>query len=201
MTAIPLSQLAASRRWQSNFLVILPAVQRHASIRFRGLPAEARDEATAEAIASACVSYATLARQHKLARAYVGNIATNAVRAVRGGRHVGGHINTRDVLDPLTQKKRRIHVRTVSPWSRTDDTWRDLVLESRHVSPADQACFNLDFAAWLQTWSSRQRQIITALASGQRTLAVARKFGVTEGRVSQLRREFERSWQHFQRAA
>src|ERR1035437_1247406 len=66
MTAIPLSQLATSRRWQNNFLKVLPAVQEHAAISFRRLRPEAKDEATAETIARACVNYANLARQKKL---------------------------------------------------------------------------------------------------------------------------------------
>ena len=40
--ATPLSELATSRRWQNNFMTILPAVQNHATVRFRRLPAEAR---------------------------------------------------------------------------------------------------------------------------------------------------------------
>lgn len=198
MTAIPLSHLAASRCWQNNFMIVLPAVKKHALIRFRRLPMEAREEATAEAIASACVSYASLARQKKLARVYVGNIATNAVRAVNGGRRVGGHINSRDVLSALAQKKKKLSVVTLSPWSTADDSWRDLAMESRKVSPADQACFNLDFQSWLMTWTPRHRKIITMLAAGQRTMAVARSFTVSEARVSQWRREFEESWQQFQ---
>lgn len=198
MTAIPLSHLATSRRWQNNFMTVLPAVAKHAFIRFRRLPLEAREEATAEAIASACVSYANLARQKKLARAYVGNIATNAVRAVNGGRHVGGHINSRDVLSPLAQMKKKLRVVTLSPWSAADDSWRDLVLESRKISPADQACFNLDFQEWLLTWPPRHRKIITALAAGHRTMAVARSFNVSEARVSQWRRQFEESWRQYQ---
>ena len=201
MSAIPLSQLTISQQWQSNFLKILPAVKKHASFQFRRLPGDAREEATAEAVASACVAYATLARQKKLDRVYVGNIATNAARAVNGGRHVGGNQSCRCVLNPLTHKKTGVVVTSLSPWSSVDDTWRDLMLESRRVSPADQACFNVDFQEWLKSWPQRDRKIIAMLAAGERGMAVAQKFGLTEGRVSQLRREYEASWLQFQGTA
>lgn len=198
MTAIPLSQLATSGHWQINFLKILPVIQTHAKVRFRKLNATNRAEATAEAVAAACEGYSTLVRQKKLARAYPGNIATNAVRFVNSGRHVGGHQSCRDVMSPLAQKKHGVAVSSVSRWRNYDATWQDLALESRKVSPADQACFNLDFAEWLGTWSLRQRQIILLLAAGNRTSYVAQKFGVSEGRISQLRRGFQESWEQFQ---
>ena len=47
-------------------------------------------------------------------------------------------------------------------------------------------------------WSRRHRQIINHLAAGHRTMMVARKFGVSEARVSQLRRHYEQSWRAFQ---
>ena len=74
--------------------------------------------ATAEAVARACVTYATLACQKKLHSVYTGNIATFAVYAVNGGRHVGGHQNSRDVLSPVAKKKKNIRVVTLSPWSK-----------------------------------------------------------------------------------
>ena len=197
-SAIPLSVLATSRRWQDNFVRILPAVEKHAFIRFHRLPPVAREEATAEAVASACVSYARLVRQKKLAHAYVGNIATNAARAVNGGRHVGGSQSCRCALNSLTHKKKGIVVHSLSPWSGVDDTWKDLMLESRRVSPADQACFNLDFQEWLKSWPQRDRKIIAMLAAGERGMTVALKFGLTEGRVSQLRLRYQSSWEQFQ---
>lgn len=198
MTAIPLSELATSRRWQTNFLRILPVVATHAEVRFRRLNATQKEEATAEAMAAACVSYAALARQKKLAHAYPGNIATNAVRFVTNGRHVGGHQNCRDVMSPLAHRKHGVTVGSISPWCNRETTWRELVVESRKVSPADQACFNLDFAEWLGTRPVRERQIILLLAAGNRTSDVAEKLGVSEARISQLRRTFQESWEQFQ---
>ena len=198
MSAIPLSALATSRRWQSNFLAVLPAVQTHASIQFRRLKPEARAEATAETVAAACVSYATLARQKKLDRVYVTNIATFAVQRVRGHRQVGGHQNSTDVLNPKAQKEHGLAVTSITPWDGEHQTWKDVAVESRKIGPADMACFRLDFQTWLRRWSPRHRQIINALASGMGTGEVAVKFSVSEPRISQFRRRYEQSWELFQ---
>jgi hypothetical protein len=72
------------------------------------------------------------------------------------------------------------------------------VVESRRVSPADRAAFKLDFAQWLSQWPFRHRKIINALASGERTTDVAQRFGVTLARISQLRGQYQQSWQQFQ---
>ena len=198
--AIPLRTLATSPRWQDNVLKVLPAVKTHAQISFRRRNPTDQEEAAAEALASACVSYTRLARQKKLARVYPRNIAINAIKAVRSGRHVGGHQNCRDVFSPLAAKNKGVVGASLSPWCGQEDTWKDMQLESRKISPADQACFNLDFATWLKQWPARHRKIINAWASGERTTNVAERFGVTLPRISQLRREYQRSWEQFHHA-
>jgi len=198
MTAIPLSRLTSAKAWQTNFLTIMPAVQDHARFRFRHLPACHRAEAVSESVARACVNYAGLARKRQLHRVFAGSLATYAVKAVGAGRHVGGHMASRDVLSPWAQQRRGFVVGSITPASQADGSWRDLLLESRRVSPADQAAFNVDFAEWLKTWPGRHRAIIKALAAGHTTTELAMRFRVSLGRISQLRRQYEESWAKFQ---
>ena len=68
-----------------------------------------------------------------------------------------------------------------------DDNWPIL----------DQVAFRCDFPAWLKTLAPRDRNIARALAEGGRTIDVAKRFGVSLARISQLRRELERSWLAF----
>jgi len=51
--------------------------------------------------------------------------------------------------------------------------------------------------AMLDSLSSRDRRIAEELATGETTGAVAFKFRVSAGRVSQLRRELKQSWDEF----
>ena len=56
----------------------------------------------------------------------------------------------------------------------------------------------MDFKAWLAKHDARKRQIAEALAVGGRTGEVAVEFGVSAGRIAQMRREFENSWKEYQ---
>ena len=61
----------------------------------------------------------------------------------------------------------------------------------------DQVAFRLDFPAWLLSLSQRDRRVVEDLLLGERTLDVARRHGLSPGRVSQLRREFLDGWRAF----
>ena len=61
-----------------------------------------------------------------------------------------------------------------------------------------RAAFNIDFQHWLSSFNHRDRNIIASLAAGEDTYTVADRFGTTPSRVSELRRQFERSWESFQ---
>jgi len=63
---------------------------------------------------------------------------------------------------------------------------------------ADLAAFRLDFQQWLKDMCERDRRIIAALAAGEGTGEVAGRLGLTAGRVSQLRRQYECRWLAFQ---
>lgn len=89
-------------------------------------------------------------------------------------------------------------VGSLSPWDVAAGSWRDLAIESRCASPADVAILRLDFADWLQFWPRRHRQIIGALAAGYHAKEVPERFGFSLGRLSRLRRKYERSWVRFQ---
>ena len=56
----------------------------------------------------------------------------------------------------------------------------------------------MDFASWLQTLSERDRDIVLCLCQGDPPIELARKHGISRGRVSQLRRELHDDWQIFQ---
>jgi len=68
----------------------------------------------------------------------------------------------------------------------------------RNAMIPDLAAFRIDFTRWIQLLTDRDRKIINVLSGGDTTKAVAQQFGLSEGRVSQLRRRFEQLWRIFQ---
>jgi hypothetical protein len=193
------SQLSSG--WQAGFLAVLPIVQTHAQIQFRRLPADRREEAIQETIAAACMSYQIAVAQGKQDVIRPGPLADFAVRHVRTGRHVGGKQDAaKDVMSPVAHQRHGVQVQSYHAHRSGDGTdgWRQLAIEDRKASIPDLAAFRIDFAQWLKSLTRRDRRIIAAFVSGERTMTVAERFGISEARVSQLRRKYEWEWQVFQ---
>ena len=188
----------AAPGWHAAFLAMLPAIQRHARVAFRHLRPEAREEAVQETVCNACVAFARLVELNKAELAYPTVLARYAVAQVKDGRKVGGHLNCKDVLSPYCQKKKGLTVERLDKYDTEEDAWQEIVLEDRHAGPAEVACVRLDFAAWLKLLSRRYRRIAEVLAIGETTNAAARRFHVSAGRVSQIRKELKRVWERFQ---
>ena len=192
MSCVSVSELTAASTWQGGFLAVLPAVRTHARLRFRYLRAEPREEAVQAAIATACVSYRRLLYQGKADALHASSLAAFAVHRVQSGRMVGSRQNSRDLLSPRARRAQPSRVQHL------EDSWQESLVEARRMPPGDLAAFNIDFGQWLSSFPQRDRQIITALASGENTAVVAGRFGLTAGRISQLRRRYEREWHVFQ---
>ena len=75
--------------------------------------------------------------------------------------------------------------------------WQELVVEDRHSTPADVAATRVDFRAWLESLPERTRRVAETLATGEATSHVARMFGCSASRISQLRRELYNAWRVF----
>jgi hypothetical protein len=80
---------------------------------------------------------------------------------------------------------------------RLHDVFEERLRDNRTTPILDQVQFKIDFGAWLATLTPRELRLIRAMASNERTKDIASHFGVSPGRVSQLRREFERGWERF----
>ena len=73
-----------------------------------------------------------------------------------------------------------------------------MLVEDKHAGPAETAASRIDFADWLRLLPERSRRIAETLATGETTKKAAKRFRVTPGRISQLRRELQQNWQDFQ---
>jgi hypothetical protein len=104
----------------------------------------------------------------------------------------------KDVLSPLTQQRYHFVVQKLPDVGPLDSNpLIEALADNTRTPPDEQACFRPDFGAWLNTLGDRDRRIVEQLMVGERTLDVARKFGICPGRVSQLRREFHGRWLAF----
>jgi hypothetical protein len=183
----------------ARFLALLPRLELHAHISFRHLkfPLQ-KEEAVQEVVALAWKWFLRLAQRDKDVSGFVTAFASFAARAVKGGRRLIGQQKAKDVLSPIAQQRHGFTVARLPDVSTLSGNPYDEALQDNTVSPVpEQVMFRLDFPAWLTTRTDRDRRIIGDLMLGERTLDVARKFGLSPARVSQLRREFMRDWQLF----
>lgn len=197
-TALPVTPALVSQL-QARFLAILPRIELHARIVFRHLKCpHAKADAIAEVTGLAWRSFLRLAEQGKDASAFVTTFAEFAVRAVRSGRRLAGVERVNDVLSPVAQRRRCFAVSPLPDGSSLSGNVFEEALQDNTQTPIpEQVAFRFDFPAWLSTRTERDRQIIDDMARNEPTGALARKFGVSPGRISQLRRQYHDDWQRF----
>lgn len=196
----------------SDFLSLAGVVQRHAQIVFRAYNPADREEAIAEAVAAAFQSYrSSTARGKHPARDFPSAMATFAALHVKDDRHVGGCTSSTDALSRKAQQKRGFRVEPLSggwslPASRRSgnrqrqeqqDCLEECLQDDMQTPVPDQVAFRIDFPAFLATLNDRDRQTALALAEGHSSKEVAQQFGLSAGRISQLRQAWKRGWLDF----
>ena len=90
------------------------------------------------------------------------------------------------------------HIERLDQFDAAEGEWREALVEDRKAGPAETAAARVEVAAWFRSLARKKRRIAQTLARGEGTGKVARMFGLTAGRVSQLRRELAESWEDFQ---
>ena len=184
--------------WHHAFLAMLPTIQTHAQLAFRHLPAEARGEAVQEVVCNACAAFARLVELNKIELAYPSALARFGVAQTKDGRKVGGRLNVRDVSSPYCQREKGITVEHLDKFDKQDESWLEVLVEDRRAGPAEVAATRIDFQAWLRSLPRRLRKIATFLAGSETTTAAAKRFHLSQGRVSQIRAELFHAWRRFQ---
>jgi RNA polymerase sigma factor (sigma-70 family) len=184
--------------WHKVFLRMLPKIVSYARSAFRHRDPEAREDLVQEVVANACVAFKALWARGKQALAYATVLANYGIRQVRDHRKVGGKLNIKDVLSPYCQKRKGVVVERLDRFDEEENAWQEAVVEDTRTTPVpDIVAFRVDFADWLKSLRRRDRRMAESLALGNRTGDVAKRFNVSAGRVSQLRRELAESWRAF----
>ena len=70
----------------------------------------------------------------------------------------------------------------------------DSLADNSTTPVADQAAFRIDFSAWLSRLGRRHGQLAEFLALGHTPAEAARRFGLSRGRISQIRSDLRDDW-------
>lgn len=183
------------------FLAVMPLICSLARRRFRFLPTDQREEAVAEAVAYGFLMYRSLVQRGRAACVQTTGFARNAVRAVAGGRRAGSAQAGRDVLSGLGRRRhgRAVHSLDSAAADEPDapnGNWLHQAVADRRTSVPDKVALRIDGGRWFAGLPEPHRQMVRALATGEKACVVAKTFGITPGRLSQLRRAWSEQWQH-----
>lgn len=149
--------------------VHLPALRRYFAIHFATHPD--REAMIADAISEAWL--ALLAKPD----APPSSIAWFAARRVKVGRQF--QESTRSLTGPNPRRR----CKPIRDAADVAALFRD------GANPARIVALRLDFREWFGRLSPRKQRIVNALAMGESTTEVAERFGLSLGRVSQIRGE------------
>jgi hypothetical protein len=177
---------------------MLPSIHEQANYAFRKMRPEPKEDAVAEVTCAACAAFARLVAQGKAHVACPSSLTRFAIRQFRAGRRLGCKLNVKDVSSNHCRFQKHITLDRLDRRNRGTGEWEELLIEDRHAGPAATAAARIDVRDWFQRMRPRDRQIAQALAVGERTRDVARRFRILPSRVSNKRLAFRRDWEEFQ---
>jgi hypothetical protein len=186
------------RQHHEQFVHMLPRIRSQARLGFRRLRREQQEDMIEEVIANAYCAFVRLVRCGKASIAYATPLANYAIRQVIAGRRVGSKSSIHDVTSPYARSAHGIIVERLNTFDREQGEWRAALVEDRRATPADIAAARIDVAAWLRSLSLRNHRIAISLAMGETTSDVARRFGLSCARISQIRGLLKANWERFQ---
>lgn len=104
----------------------------------------------------------------------------------------------KDAPSKYRQDRKGVVVERLDHYDEQEGQWQEAVVEETRNAPVlDTVAFRVDFADWLKSLKRRDRRIAEYLSVGNRTQDAAKKFKLSDGRVSQLRKELAESWKKF----
>jgi hypothetical protein len=183
---------------EERFLDMLPQIREQARHAFRNEQPERCEDLLAEVIANCWVAFVRLMDRGLDDVIYPTPLVQYAIKQVRDGRRVGSKLNSKDVSSGYAQRRKSFVLKTLDLFDDAKQEWKEVLVEDKHAGPADTAASRLDFADWLRLLPRRLRRIAETLAKGETTKTTAKRFHVSPGRISQLRRELQQNWQDFQ---
>lgn len=175
---------------REHWLELQRSVERWARKRWgRELDPDALEELTQEA---SCLAWewalAGIERDKRLWE-HPGGLARLAVRAARWEPRFGSGRAKREALTAPQE----LRYCPVEGWTG----WLDALAVCPGPEPWELAAARLDVPPWVRRLSKHKRRVARELAKGRGTCEVASLFGMSAGRVSQLRRELRDSWERY----
>lgn len=188
---------------EARFLAQYPELLSRAGIIARKTHRNDAEDIQAEVVAMAWANYRQAARNNRWLTA--SQLAWYAAAWVRDGRQIAG-TSTTDPFSRRTQQKHGTNVLSITSLdtqasrprssreqlSHLEQDYLIALASQEHDGPATLAQVKLDWLAFATTLPIRHRRALYRLSRGEAKGEVARRLGVTPGRVSQLITDIKR---------
>ena len=194
------------------FLALVPKIKKQARNAFAFYKcADQKADQVAETIALAWKWFVRLHERGKNVATFPVVFAILVARAVASGRRIAEGEPTNDVIAKTAQRKHGFsvsefpHSNTIPNYEllgdphaqKTIDALEERLADNTQTPVPDQAAFRIDFPEWLRSLSPRERTMAQAMMREEGTNDLSRAFGVSAGRISQIRSALRRSWTGF----
>jgi hypothetical protein len=184
---------------RSLFVSVLPRIENHARVYFRHTRCwHRKEDRVRETIAVCWKWFLRLFERGKDPTQFISAMASLAARHVHGGRRLCTQDKAGDAMSPAAQQKHGFLICKLPDQSTlTENPLSDALQDNTQTEVPEQVSFRIDFPAWLDTHSDRNRSLIKEMMLSRGTNELARRFRLTPGRVSQMRQQFEEDWALF----
>jgi hypothetical protein len=199
----------ATENLQTRFLALLPKIERCARFYFRHITCSAqRADRIAETVGVCWKWFVSLAERGRDAAEFVTTLVALAARAVNSGRRVCKQESAVDVMSNVAQHRNDFKVESLPISTRRSqediyavvkgqeelDAYEERLHDNTVTPPPDAAAFRIDFPRFLGDMPERDCALAMFLSLGHSAKAAARKFGLSPGRVTQLRQRWHEDW-------
>lgn len=193
---------AVGHHLYAAFTAAMPKILNVAGYRFRRVPCpDTREDCVCETVALCWVWFVQLVQKGRNPDTFMTALANYSAIAVHSGRRACGQEKARDVLSPLCRRRHGFTVAAFQELADADDPMGGALADTLHDNTStpvpDQVQFRCDFPAWKRRLPDMKARLVDQLALGHRTKDLAVEFGLSEGRISQLRKEFSTGYAAF----
>ena len=209
----PFSSVSTTDPVHQQFLSLMPRIETHARIIFRDIRCSVhKEDAVQESIALAWKWFLRLQERGRDINQFPMVFVFLVVKAVASGRRLTGMLRAKDVLSERCQRKRGFRVEAL-PMStcvsvevllgkprgqEMQDAFEERLKDDGSTPVPDQVAFRMDWPSFFTTLTTRDQRMAEFLSLGHSAKQAAEKFGLSAGRITQLRQRWCKDWRCFQ---
>jgi len=181
-----------------RFLEMLPLIKRQARRAFSDFDADSREEAEQGVVVNAFQIHRNLAMKGRLEESFASPTARYAIGQYREGR-TGASNSSTDVTSLFCQNLGRATIKHYGLATNIADSFESEATATDARYPVHRSVgFKIDFfQTWLANQPPKAQSVLRDLGFGYTPGEVSKNHNISQARVCQIRKAYEKSWNEF----